>query len=290
MSKMHPPGCLELKTHTVIITTSFRTQSLPPEVNDVSYPHPSDHPIEAALWNTEIPEGLTPRRDCGRCAETGWNVSTAQFRKESSSTTAPDNLAFPAYPGTALHCSSFICQASKVLRSASLSQPWLSKKRVHVDRHSSAPLRRQASSPISRPPFVVRYGDHFNAALDLSIDDVVGKLAKDVPPRTRLEGGPNGGSARDQRDRVRRFVNKRLCGLDAPFKIPLKRVIDLPTGFRDKLNPGGAHSASPRSRSGSLPKESSPRPRLPLREPPLPGAKPIRHRHPAQAPGSPRER
>ena len=154
---------------------------------------------------------------------------------------------------------------------------------------SVVPLRRQTAPPISRSPFVVRYGDHFDTALDLSIDDAIGKLAENVPPRPCLEIRPDGRCTRDQSKRARRLANKRLRRLGAPFKIPLKCVIDLPKSFRGKLNPGGAHSASPESRLGSLPMESSPPPRPPAPLPePLPlGAKLPRHRLLAQAPSSP---
>ena len=62
---------------------------------------------------------------------------------------------------------------------------------------------------------------------------------------------------------ARRFTNKRLCGLDASLKVPLECVIDLPESFRDKLNPGVAHSVSLERHLGSLPRGSSLLSRLP---------------------------
>jgi hypothetical protein len=85
------------------------------------------------------------------------------------------------------------------------------------------------------------YSNYLDTALDLSIDDAVGKLAENIPPCASLEVRPNSGRARNQNEGVRRFANKRLCRLEAPLKIPLKRVIDLPKSFWDNLNPSGAH-------------------------------------------------
>ena len=60
---------------------------------------------------------------------------------------------------------------------------------------------------------MVRYGDHFDTALDLSIDDAVGKLAENVPPGTSLEVRPKARRARDQSKRARRLANKRLSAI-----------------------------------------------------------------------------
>lgn len=152
-----------------------------------------------------------------------------------------------------------------------------------------AAVRIQASAPIPRSPLVMRHGDHFDTAWDLVVNDTVGKLAENVSSSASLEARPNGRRTRDQSKRARRFTNKRLCGLDASLKVPLECVIDLPESFRDKLNPGVAHSVSLESHLGSLPRESSLLPRLPelLSGQRPPGAKPSRHRFLAQALSSP---
>jgi len=158
---------------------------------------------------------------------------------------------------------------------------------------SVAASRSQASTPISRSSLVVRHGDDFDAVWNLSIDDAVGKLAEDVPSRASLEARPDGRRGRNQSQRFRHFTNECLCSLDASLQIPLERIIDLPESFRGKLNLGAAHSVSPGSLLGSLPRESSRSP-LPPALPParqLPGAKPSQRRlQAAGAPGFPATR
>ena len=133
------------------------------------------------------------------------------------------------------------------------------------------------------------YGDHLDADRDLSIDDVVGKLAEDVSPRACLKVGPDRGRARDQSDRPVHFPNKCLGRPAALLKVPFKGFIDFPESFQGELNLGAAHSASPGTGLGSPPKGWSSLPLLPtqLPEQQLPGATPSRHPLPAQAPSSP---
>lgn len=153
--------------------------------------------------------------------------------------------------------------------------PWERRHPAGLGRHK----------PVFRPPLVVRDGDHFDSAWHLAIDNAVRKLAENVSPSAGLVARPNSGRARDQSERAGRLTNKCLCGLDAALEVPLECVIDFPGRFRKELNPRAAHSVSPGSQRGSLPRVSSRPPRRPalLRGPRPLGATRPRHRLPVQA-------
>lgn len=86
------------------------------------------------------------------------------------------------------------------------------------------------------------HGDYLDTIWDLLIDDVVGEVStEEIPPCACLKVGPDCRCARDQRDSAVHFLDEGLDRLEAPFKVPFKRVIDFPESFRGKFNLGAAH-------------------------------------------------